>query len=169
MRIRRQQALIRLEGLARQVEEHLEKTAGRAAARSAALSERRAAEINMPASPELIELLGRIFDSGRKGDRKGKRYEQRRHDFIFHMTDWLGDLKKLNELYTHPENADLHEATISIIALLYHVIPHLNAAGRLLLDTITDPFAPSQEKPPGEETRAKPKVKRKRKPRSRAG
>jgi hypothetical protein len=87
-------------------------------------------------------------------------YQRQRHDFAFHMTDWLTDLKELNELYAHPEKAELDKATISIIGILYHVIPHLNAAGRLLLDTIPDAFAPPQ---------AKPKVKRERKPRTRAG
>jgi hypothetical protein len=206
MKIRRQQALIRLEGIARLVEEHFVKYAlsnwdtpqfgeklrllhqaiavmhyiGRKG--HIAWSERlsawnnlvtpspgRAPEVNMPASPQLVELLGRIFDSARQGEGKQTDYQQRRQDFIFHMTDWLGDLKNLNELYAHPEEADLREARTSLIALLYHVIPHLNAAGRLLLDTIQDHFTLHPEEPPDEETRAKPKVKRERKPETRAG
>ncbi len=122
----------------------------------------------MHPSPELVDLLGRIYDAGREGDRKGKRYEQRRHDFVFHMTDWLGDLKDLNVLYAHPEKADLHKATITIVCLLYHVIPHLNAAGRLLLDHVPDAFAPAEAKPPADGSVEKPKIKRERKPRSRA-
>jgi hypothetical protein len=117
-------------------------------------------------------LFEKIFDECREGLRaelSPAEYEQQRHDFAFHMTDWLGDLNTLNELYTHPEKADLHKATISIIGLLYHVIPHLNAAGRLLLDTIPDAFAPQQAKALEERTHAKPKAKRAHKPRTRAG
>jgi hypothetical protein len=114
-------------------------------------------------NPKLRLLLERIFDNCREGlraDLSPEEYQRQRHDFAFHMTDWLTDLKELNELYAHPEKADLEQATISIIGTLYHVIPHLNAAGRLLLDTIPDAFAPPQ---------AKPKAKRERKPKTRAG
>jgi hypothetical protein len=85
------------------------------------------------------------------------------------MTDWLGDLKELNALYTHPEKADLHEATVLIIGFLYHVIPHLNAAGRLLLDHISDPFAPPQAKTTAAVDGPGPKAKQPRKPKTRAG
>ena len=121
---------------------------------------------------KLRELLEKVFDECREGLRaevSPAEYAQQRHDFAFHMTDWLGDLKKLNELYAHPEKADLHDATISVIGLLYHVIPHLNAAGRLLLDHVSDPFAPVEAKAAAKESVEKPKIKRERKPRSRAG
>src|SRR5262249_43016817 len=114
----------------------------------------------MPPSPEFIELLGRIFDSAREGDRKTKRFEERRREFIFPITDGLADYKRSNELYAHPEKAELHKPTISTIGLLYHIIPHLNAAGRLLLDHIPDAFAPPQEELAGAAAKVKPGVKR---------
>jgi hypothetical protein len=95
-------------------------------------------------SPKLKELFGRIYDNGREGERRqlgAKEYERRRHDFVFHMTDWLDDLYDLNKLCRHPEDADVEKATIFVMGLLYHALPHLTTAGRLLLDTISDPFA----------------------------
>jgi len=92
----------------------------------------------------LRKLLGRVFDSGQEGLRAelpADEYERRRHDFIFHMTDWLQDLTEYANLVEHPEKWKLKEATTFLIGFLYHVLPHLNAAGRLLLDEIKDPFA----------------------------
>lgn len=92
----------------------------------------------------LKELLGKVFDEARDGDQKemsADEYARRRHDFVFHMTDWLTDLEFLSKLYQHPEQVEVKRTTISIIGLLFHVIPHLTTAGRLLLDEIGDPFA----------------------------
>lgn len=91
-------------------------------------------------------MLGRVFDAVRHEDRKSKRsadYKERRSDFIFHMTDWLTDLRELQELYAHPTKVEVQKVSISLMSILIHVIPHLNAAGRLLLDEdgIGDPFA----------------------------
>jgi hypothetical protein len=68
-------------------------------------------------------------------------YERRRHDFVFHMTDWLTDLREYADIVRHPEEYKKDAAAEMIIGFLYHVVPHLNAAGRLLLDEIKDPFA----------------------------
>jgi hypothetical protein len=123
-------------------------------------------------NPALWHLLEKVFDDCREGPRaelSPEEYQRQRYDFAFHMTDWLYNLKELNELYAQPEKAELHKATISIIGLLYHIIPHLNAAGRLLLDKIPDAFAPPEKKPENTSGPTKPKGKRQRKPRSLAG
>lgn len=123
-------------------------------------------------SPQLRELLEKVFDECREGlhaELSAAEYQRQRHDFAFHMTDWLTDLKELNDLYAHPEKADLDEATISIIGILYHVIPHLSAAGRLLLDTIPDAFAPPRASPAAAVAKLEPKARRRPGPKTRAG
>jgi hypothetical protein len=100
-------------------------------------------EIKTP-QPELTKLLGKVYDSMRRDERKSvdrETYQRLRFDFVFHMTDWLNDIHRINDLYSHPERFSTHDATTQVIAILVHVIPHLNAAGRLLLDEVSDPFA----------------------------
>jgi hypothetical protein len=97
-------------------------------------------------NPKLLKLLADIFDDMRKDDRKelGRAvYEQQRHDFAFHMTDWLADLEGLHKLFDQQDIVDRETARTFLIGFLYHVVPHLNAAGRLLVGEITDPFAPA--------------------------
>lgn len=113
----------------------------------------------MSIDPKLQQLLNKVFAAAsswsdlRKSD--PARYKELRHDFVFHMTDWLRDLEKIHDLYEHPEKHDPDEAYTFIIGFLYHVIPHLNAAGRLLLDEVSSPF-----KPPTKEKAAKPRKKK---------
>ncbi len=92
---------------------------------------------------EREQLLGRVFDGAREGLRENvdpREYEKRKHDFVFHMTDWSGDLERLAALFDQPDQWDEESASALVIGFLYHVIPHLNAAGRLLLDGVGDPF-----------------------------
>jgi hypothetical protein len=101
----------------------------------------------MPADSELERLLASIFDGAREGLREEltpDEYEKRRHDFVFHLTDWRDDLERFAALFQHPDHQDEDSASELIIGFLYHVIPHLNAAGKLLLDEINDPFAGSK-------------------------
>ncbi len=103
----------------------------------------------MSTNSNLEELLGRIFDGAREGVRENvppAEYERRRRDFIFHMTDWLSDLRQLADLFSNPDGRADDTASALVIGFLYHVIPHLNAAGRLLLDDISDPFAQPEVK-----------------------
>lgn len=93
----------------------------------------------------LEQLLADIFDDLRE-DHDPLRHAERRRDFVFHMTDWLNDFKDLAALYDQPEKADLKKARTFLIGFLIHVIPHLNAAGRLLLDKISDPFTEPEPK-----------------------
>src|SRR5437879_2169188 len=97
----------------------------------------------MPSGP-LKKMLARVFDSMREEDRKRMSkpsYETKRRDFVFHMTDWLQDLEELSELYANPGKHRSREACVKLISILGHLVPHLNTAGRLLLDHISDPFA----------------------------
>jgi hypothetical protein len=89
------------------------------------------------ANPKLVALLGKVFDDANSSLRKelgAAEYERRRYDFVFHMTDWVGDMEELCGLYQHPEKPSLKTATQTVISCLYHVIPHIREAGRLLLD-----------------------------------
>jgi hypothetical protein len=90
------------------------------------------------------ELLGQVFDSAREGLRATlppDEYEKMRHDFAFHLSDVREDLVRLADLLAEPHKLDEKAASALVIGILYHAIPHLNAAGRLLLDQINDPFA----------------------------
>jgi hypothetical protein len=101
----------------------------------------------MPTDPQLERLLGLIFDGAREGLREEldpDEYQKRRHDFVFHLADWQDDLERLATLFKHPDQQDEDSASELVIGFLYHVIPHLNAAGRLLLDEVKDPFAGSK-------------------------
>jgi hypothetical protein len=57
------------------------------------------------------------------------------------MTDWLNDLEDLVDLYEHPEKFKKAAAGQFIFGFLVHVLPHLRAACRLLLDEDPDTFA----------------------------
>jgi hypothetical protein len=99
----------------------------------------------------LERLFGQVFDHCQEGlqdEISSAKYERRRYDFVFHMLDWNEDLQFLNGLFAKPEGQDVEATSRSLIGFLYHVIPHLNAAGRLLLDEVPDPFA--EARPPSE-------------------
>jgi hypothetical protein len=88
--------------------------------------------------------MGKIFDRAQVGLREelgAAEYRRRRQDFIFHMLDWKSDLGRMAALLEDPGKVSSKEATTFVIGFLYHVIPHLNAAGNLLLDEVPDPFA----------------------------
>jgi hypothetical protein len=99
----------------------------------------------MRTQPTLEQLLGRVFDGAREGLRKKvdpAEYEKRRHDFVFHMTDWQSDLDRLADLFKNPDKYDEESASTLLMGFLYHVIPHLDAAGCLLLDKVSSSFCP---------------------------
>jgi hypothetical protein len=102
----------------------------------------------MEMTADLRDLLGQVFDQAQSGLRselaeqgRAEDYDRIRHDFVFHMTDWLDDLTKYHAMAEAPEVWKIDRATTFVIGFLYHVVPHLNAAGRLLLDEIADTFA----------------------------
>ncbi len=87
--------------------------------------------------------------SGAQGLKDAKRAAnaKAREDFVFHMTDWLNDLRSLAAVYEHPAQADRKQAGMVVAGFLYHVLPHLKAAGRLLLDGIPDAFEEADPTP----------------------
>src|SRR5262245_53397433 len=92
---------------------------------------------------EKIRVLEKVFDRmySETRSKKSNRYQEYRADFGFHMTDWLGNLRNLDDFYRHPEEDSPKQASPMIIGALYHMIPHLSAAGRILLEDIPDAFA----------------------------
>ncbi len=105
-----------------------------------------AAQPNVSSTLPAEELLHKIFDGAREGLRAElapQEYEKLRHDFVFHLSEVRDDAARLAALLTEPDKLDEATAATLLIGILYHAIPHLNAAGRLLLDRISDPFAPS--------------------------
>lgn len=101
--------------------------------------------------PDALQaLLAKVFDNSRDYLRRDLKiigreaeYEKLKAEFVFHMTDWLNDLRKFHAMTEAPEVWETEEATIALMGMLSHVIPHLNAAGRLLLDRVPDHFAGS--------------------------
>jgi hypothetical protein len=92
----------------------------------------------------VAHVLEKLFDSQReewKEELTAAEFEQRRHDFVFHMTDWKDDLLRLADWIRSPQTLDEENASAQWVGFLYHVIPHLNSAGRLLLGDVADPFA----------------------------
>ncbi len=59
---------------------------------------------------------------------------QCRWDFVFHMTDWIEDLRRLAELYQQPEASDREQAGEIVSAFLIHVTAHVMEAARLMLN-----------------------------------
>jgi hypothetical protein len=97
----------------------------------------------MSNSTRYEDLLGRVFDEMRGSLRKvlsPADYAVLRDTFVFQMSDWIDGLDGLAGLRHSPDAADLDKATTFIVGFLYDVIPHLNAAGRLLLGEVGDPF-----------------------------
>ncbi len=88
-------------------------------------------------SPALQKKLRDVFD-----DYVEDGGVELRHDFVFHMTDWLNDLDELTRLYERPELFSKAEARQVVYGLLVHARCHIDAAARIYLgDDINDPFA----------------------------
>ena len=103
-------------------------------------------KISQMAKVEL--LLERLFDAQReewKEELPFEEYEQRRHEFVFHMTDWKDDLERFAALFNNPDQQNEEAASAFLIGFLYHVVPHLNAAARLLLDDVGNPFSQAEK------------------------
>lgn len=92
---------------------------------------------------KIENLMGQVYDALQSIDDKAANAEAKRQ-FVFHMTDWVDNLERLVKLY---EEGALRkdQAAQTVAGFLYHVIPHLNAAGRLLLDRIPEPFTEGQQ------------------------
>jgi hypothetical protein len=97
-------------------------------------------------SKKLKSLLASVFDQLQ--DVVPELRARHRHNFVFHMTDWIDDLDKLQDLYRRPEAFSKDDAAVFIAGFLYHVVPHLRAAGRLALDLDEDVFKEIDSKSP---------------------
>ena len=51
---------------------------------------------------------------------------------VFHMTDWLGDLKEWHEFCENPESLSSEELQELLMKFLFHVPAHVAAAGKLI-------------------------------------
>ncbi|HEY2839278.1 MAG TPA: hypothetical protein VGJ26_09025 [Pirellulales bacterium] len=98
----------------------------------------------MTISPALEDLLGAVFDDARDQrlpeSEEPADYAMWKQDFIFHMTDWMEDMEKLRQLFANPRVHNTEDASRFVVGFLYHVIPHVETAGRLLLNDIPNPF-----------------------------
>jgi hypothetical protein len=92
---------------------------------------------------KIENLMGQVYDALQSIDDKAANAEAKRQ-FVFHMTDWVDNLERLVKLYEEGA-VRKDKAAQTVAGFLYHVIPHLNAAGRLLLDCIPDPFTEGQQ------------------------
>ncbi len=52
-------------------------------------------------------------------------------EIAFHLTDWLADLKELQDIYSNIDNVTNDELTVFFYQFLSHVPNHLNAAAKL--------------------------------------
>jgi hypothetical protein len=82
-------------------------------------------------SPELTALLKTAYNAYQKRD-DPEDNARCRWNFTFHMTDWIEDLRKLANLYEHPEHYDKETAKQIVFSFLIHAVPHLKAAARNL-------------------------------------
>lgn len=83
----------------------------------------------MSSQDPLSELLGITFDN--LTDVQQSDREKHRRDFVFHMLDWMDDLKELSALYAAPERYSREEAENVVQAFLMHATSHIMAAARL--------------------------------------
>lgn len=89
------------------------------------------------------QLLYDVFDGAQEGLREElgpEEYERRRWEFGFHLTDCRKDLAELSDILQHAEKYDEETACTLVMGCLYHIVPHLKAAAKLLLDEIPDAF-----------------------------
>jgi hypothetical protein len=82
---------------------------------------------------QLKKLLAAIYDQYQKLDDPAANKECRL-DFVFHMTDWADDLRRLADLYRDPGRFDRSDGGKVVAGFLIHVTAHLMEAARLMLD-----------------------------------
>ncbi len=87
------------------------------------------------------ELMGRVFDELNGPNPNSAEYARRRHDFAFHMCDWLGDLDSLHAALSTPAAVNPEAFASDVYGILFHIIPHLRASFRALEGReVIDPF-----------------------------
>ena len=94
---------------------------------------KRSAKPSKKTSHELKKILASTFDAFQNHeDRKTNALMKK--DFIFHMTDWEDDLRRLQQLMDNPTSYSKEEASGVVAGFLYHATSHIKAAANLLLD-----------------------------------
>lgn len=91
------------------------------------------------------QLMRQVFDELREGVREtvtSQEYDDLRESFAFHMTDWSDDVQKLLELQQQSGSISSEDAAKKVVGLLYHLVPHLTEAGKLLLDRVDNGVEP---------------------------
>ena len=61
-------------------------------------------------------------------------YDNDKEKFLFHMTDWSSSLESLARFYSNPADFSPEDSSRVLQELLYHVLPHLNAAAEIYDD-----------------------------------
>ena len=103
------------------------------------------AEVKSP-SRDLQRLLRTVYDRYQKLDDPAANAAAR-HDFVFHMTDWISDLERLAALYGCPGKFGRASAGDAVYGFLIHALPHLMEAGRLLEGhEVVNPFVDTASK-----------------------
>jgi hypothetical protein len=81
--------------------------------------------------PKLTMVLKAVYNAYQKLDDRDDN-ARCRWNFVFHMTDWVKDLRQLADLYEHPERYKKDAAEEIVFGFLVHAVPHLQAAARNL-------------------------------------
>src|SRR5207244_641563 len=82
---------------------------------------------------DLEAVLRRVFDQYQKHDDR-EINNAMKADFIFHMTDWVDDLNRLQKLINNPGDYSQEQAGDIVACFLLHATSHIKAAASLLLD-----------------------------------
>jgi len=90
-------------------------------------------------SPELVRCLQAVFNHWQTIKNPVKRAEYSR-EFVFHMTDWMAELEGLARFFRHPDKFAAKQAELVVFWLFTHALPHISAAGRIMLGELSDPF-----------------------------
>ncbi len=67
-------------------------------------------------------------------EQSGYTPEGRRHDIVFHMTDWLDDLEQWSAFCQAPDRYEAEAVEKLLTGFLVHVPNHLAAASKLMLN-----------------------------------
>jgi hypothetical protein len=86
------------------------------------------------------ELFSAAFDAMHEAD---ETHEERRAEFAFHLDECVDDFRAFLDAVA--KRTDPDTMSTFLVGFLAHAVPHLNAAGRLLLGKIADPFASRED------------------------
>ena len=78
------------------------------------------------------KLLGFFGDMA--SAKESSNYDSDKESFVFHITDWSPSLDLIAKLYSNPACFSQEESKQILQDLLYHVLPHLNAAAEIYDD-----------------------------------